>query len=384
MMGADGTAAREESRRAGGRPPTARSVLLRFALGSAVAIAVAFVGGYFALRAVAVDEAKRETRTKVQEAGQLVEACHGDGLLDGQACRVGSGGRRRARARAEQLDRASEDLVGRRPGPLLGRSGADRRALRARPRAAAAPARRRREGGGQRPSATREPARSRAGQADRGVHADPHAVGNAGAVRDLPALRVGHGERAAAADGARTADPRRDRVDPARAGPAPLVADARAAAWERAARGAARERDRGIGAGTPPGRLVPPRRAGAGDRRPRLLARAARRRGRLTRSERTGGCAPQDDRAASQHRARPAHAAGRAASAAPGGGRSRGGDLRPRQPAAGGRRDRVDRDRRRRAARARARGAHLPRHAGSRAERDRVRGCDFAARRADR
>jgi len=33
-------------------PPTARSVLLRFALGSAVAIAVAVVGGYFALRAV--------------------------------------------------------------------------------------------------------------------------------------------------------------------------------------------------------------------------------------------------------------------------------------------------------------------------------------------
>jgi hypothetical protein len=33
--------------RVGGRPPTARSVLFRFALGSAVAIAVAVVGGYF-------------------------------------------------------------------------------------------------------------------------------------------------------------------------------------------------------------------------------------------------------------------------------------------------------------------------------------------------
>jgi signal transduction histidine kinase len=54
---------------------------LRFALGSAAAIVVAVVGGYFALRSVAIDEAKRETRTRVQEAGQLVEANLGDGLL---------------------------------------------------------------------------------------------------------------------------------------------------------------------------------------------------------------------------------------------------------------------------------------------------------------
>ena len=212
--------------------------------------------------------------------------------------RVGRGGRRRrARARAEQLDRASEDLVGRRPGPLLGRSGADRRALRARLRAAEAPPGRRREGGGQRPAATGEPARSRAGQADRGVHADPHTVGNPGALRDLPARRVGHGERAAAAEGTRTADPRRGRVDPARAGPAPLVVDARAAAWERAARGTARECDGCIGAGTAQGRFVSPRRAGAGDRRHRVLARTARGRGRVARSERAGRCAPPGDRA---------------------------------------------------------------------------------------
>ena len=73
-----------ESRRVGGRPPTARSVLLLFALGSAAAIAVVVVGGYFALRSVAIDEAKRETRTRVQEAGQLVEATLGDGLLAGK------------------------------------------------------------------------------------------------------------------------------------------------------------------------------------------------------------------------------------------------------------------------------------------------------------
>jgi len=73
-----------KSDRVAGRPPTARSVLLRFALGSAAAIAVAVVGGYFALRSVAIDEAKRETRTRVQEAGQLVEANLPDGLLAGK------------------------------------------------------------------------------------------------------------------------------------------------------------------------------------------------------------------------------------------------------------------------------------------------------------
>jgi len=71
-------------------PPTARSVLVRFALGSAAAIAVAVVGGYFALRSVAIDEAKRETRTKVQEAGQLVEASIGDGVLTGRPAAVGA------------------------------------------------------------------------------------------------------------------------------------------------------------------------------------------------------------------------------------------------------------------------------------------------------
>ena len=65
------------------RPPTAASVLVRFALGSAAAIAVALVGGYFALRSVAIDEAKRETRTKVQQSGQLVESIVGDGLAEG-------------------------------------------------------------------------------------------------------------------------------------------------------------------------------------------------------------------------------------------------------------------------------------------------------------
>ena len=79
-----------ESRRVGGHPPTVRSVLLLFALGSAAAIVVVVVGGYFALRSVAIDQAKRETRTKVQEAGQLVEATLGEGLLAGKPAAVGA------------------------------------------------------------------------------------------------------------------------------------------------------------------------------------------------------------------------------------------------------------------------------------------------------
>jgi two-component system, NarL family, sensor kinase len=81
---------RTRGRRAGSRAPTARSVLLTFAAGSALAIAVAVVGGYFALRSVAIDEAKRETRTKVEEAGQLVESTLGDGVLASKPGDIGA------------------------------------------------------------------------------------------------------------------------------------------------------------------------------------------------------------------------------------------------------------------------------------------------------
>jgi signal transduction histidine kinase len=64
--------------------PTARSVIVRFAGGTLVAIVVAVVGGYFVVRSVAIDEAKRQTRTRVQEEAQLVEATVSDGLLRGR------------------------------------------------------------------------------------------------------------------------------------------------------------------------------------------------------------------------------------------------------------------------------------------------------------
>jgi signal transduction histidine kinase len=65
--------------------PTARWLIARFAAGTLVAIAVAVVGGYFALRAVAIDQAKRQTHTRVQDVGNLVEARVSDGLLKGRA-----------------------------------------------------------------------------------------------------------------------------------------------------------------------------------------------------------------------------------------------------------------------------------------------------------
>jgi two-component system, NarL family, sensor kinase len=63
--------------------PTARSVIVRFLAGTLVAIAVAVVGGYFALRAVAIDEAKRQTRSQVQDEAKLVKSAVSDGLLKG-------------------------------------------------------------------------------------------------------------------------------------------------------------------------------------------------------------------------------------------------------------------------------------------------------------
>jgi len=65
--------------------PTSRSVVVRFATGTLVALAVALVGGYFVLRSVAIDEAKRQTRTRVLEAANLVDERVTDGLLNGQA-----------------------------------------------------------------------------------------------------------------------------------------------------------------------------------------------------------------------------------------------------------------------------------------------------------
>jgi signal transduction histidine kinase len=64
--------------------PSTRSVVIRFALGTLAAFVVAVVGGYFVLRSVAIDEAKRETRTRVREEANIVEPTVGNGLLTGR------------------------------------------------------------------------------------------------------------------------------------------------------------------------------------------------------------------------------------------------------------------------------------------------------------
>src|SRR4051812_8033163 len=68
----------------GGRtPPRVAPAVMRFVLGSVAAIAVIAIGGYFALRSVAIDEAERDTRQRVVVEGQLVETALSDGILHG-------------------------------------------------------------------------------------------------------------------------------------------------------------------------------------------------------------------------------------------------------------------------------------------------------------
>ncbi len=61
-------------------PPRVDAAVARFMLGSVAAIAVIVVGGFFALRNVAIDEAENDTRERVMAEGRLVEAA---GLRDG-------------------------------------------------------------------------------------------------------------------------------------------------------------------------------------------------------------------------------------------------------------------------------------------------------------
>jgi two-component system, NarL family, sensor kinase len=59
------------------------SAVARFLLGSLAAIAVILVGGFFALRDVATEEAERDTRERVAIEGQLVATALTDGVLTG-------------------------------------------------------------------------------------------------------------------------------------------------------------------------------------------------------------------------------------------------------------------------------------------------------------
>lgn len=65
-------------------PPSIASAVTRFMLGSLAAIAVIVIGGFFALRDVATEEAERDTRERVQIEGKLVETALLDGVLTGE------------------------------------------------------------------------------------------------------------------------------------------------------------------------------------------------------------------------------------------------------------------------------------------------------------
>ena len=72
------------SHRVPGAPPRVDAAVARFMLGSLAAIAVIVVGGFFALRGVAIGEAERDTRERVRAEGRLVETAGlRDGLLRG-------------------------------------------------------------------------------------------------------------------------------------------------------------------------------------------------------------------------------------------------------------------------------------------------------------
>jgi two-component system NarL family sensor kinase len=70
------------ARRGGGvgAPPRVDAAVARFMLGSLAALAVIVVGGFFALRNVAIDQAIGDTRDRVRAEARLVEAA---GLRDG-------------------------------------------------------------------------------------------------------------------------------------------------------------------------------------------------------------------------------------------------------------------------------------------------------------
>ncbi len=72
--------ASSDAGRGAGSPPSVASAVLRFTIASVVAIAVVVVGGFFALRGVTVREAERDTRSRVELQGGLVES---SGLTDG-------------------------------------------------------------------------------------------------------------------------------------------------------------------------------------------------------------------------------------------------------------------------------------------------------------
>jgi len=75
-------------RRAAAAPPGVAAAVVRFMLGSLAAIAVIVVGGFFALRSVAIDEAENDTLARVEAEGALVEAKLSDAIVRGDSAAI--------------------------------------------------------------------------------------------------------------------------------------------------------------------------------------------------------------------------------------------------------------------------------------------------------
>ncbi|MDX6678625.1 MAG: two-component system, NarL family, sensor kinase [Solirubrobacteraceae bacterium] len=74
---------------ASGAAPRIDAAVARFMLGSLAAIAVIVVGGFFALRSAATNEAEDETRDRVVAEGRLVEAAGlSDGIVSGDRAAI--------------------------------------------------------------------------------------------------------------------------------------------------------------------------------------------------------------------------------------------------------------------------------------------------------
>jgi hypothetical protein len=66
-------------------PPGVASAVTRFMLGSVATIPVVLIGGFFALRDVAIQEAERDIRERVLVEGRLAETALTDGILEREA-----------------------------------------------------------------------------------------------------------------------------------------------------------------------------------------------------------------------------------------------------------------------------------------------------------
>ena len=273
-------------------PPRVAPEVGRFVLGSLAAIAVIAIGGYFALRSVAIDEAERDTRERVQIEGRLVATALTEDVIKGDPAALArfddlvqtqilgeSVVRVKLWSRDGRILYSDEPaLIGQRfelgeeEQELFDTGGADAEL-----------------------SDLSEPENRYERQEGKllEAHTPIRTPGrrHAGPVRDLPALRVGVGVRVAARAGVRAAADRRPDRPAALPGAVGVVARQAPAARPRGARAAAGGRDRGLRPGAPPDRRRPARRRRPGPRGRRLRPRAAgRRRAPARRATRRRGC----------------------------------------------------------------------------------------------